>query len=204
MHSPDHSFKDAESAISEPNEVTQISEQLVNTVVENTENLKGTSESTIPINNSESEEMSRSDFSVDKLKGSENYHDWAFAMTNYLTMKGWSKCIQVRVSNVAGASASAEVAAETDETKLNQSKACLALSVETSLFVHIRDCESALKIWKRFQQLYEDRGLLRKIGLLRTLISLRLDESDGMQQYIDNIMTTASKLMCVGFDLQDE
>lgn len=70
--------------------------------------------------------------------------------------------------------------------------------------MHIRSCGSALQIWRKLQNLYEDRGLQRKTTLLRTLISYRLDDCDGMQVYIDGIMNTASKLQSVGFNLTDD
>lgn len=148
------------------------------------------------------DKMSKSDFAIEKLSGSENYHDWCFAISNYLTMKGLKKCITGKLS--ANNIASDTVAAEEDGDKLDQAQSCLALSVEKGLYVHIRDCTSALQIWNKFKKLYEDRGLQRKIGLLRSLISYRLEESDGMQAYIEGIMTTSSKLSCIGFELADE
>lgn len=39
-------------------------------------------------------EMSlKSDFKMDKLKGSENFYDWLFQMENNLAMKGHKNCI---------------------------------------------------------------------------------------------------------------
>lgn len=72
--------------------------------------------------------------------------------------------------------------------KLKKSKNILSLSVETSIYVHIQNAVSALDIWQTLQRLYEDKGLSRKIGLLRSLISIRLEESANMQEYVDNIV----------------
>lgn len=112
-------------------------------------------------------EMSKSEFNVEKLIGSDNYHDWCFAIENLLALKGLKQCIVAK--KVTGAEP--EVAVETDAAKLEQAKSTLALSVEKNLFVHIRNCATALEIWKKFQNLFEDRGLQRKIHLLRTLQS---------------------------------
>lgn len=146
-------------------------------------------------------EMSKNnDFNVEKLSGSDNYHDWCFAVGNLLGYKALKKCITAKAA-VAGQPESAE---EEDAGKLEQAKSILALSVEKNLYVHIRDCDSALKIWRKLQNLFEDRGLQRKITLLRTLISYKLEECDGMQAYIDGITGTASKLQSIGFQLSDE
>lgn len=145
-------------------------------------------------------EMSKSEFNVEKLRDSENYHDWCFAISNLLGLKGLKKCIEAKTA----AAGQPESAVEADADKLEQAKSILALSVEKNLYVHIRTCESALQIWKKFQNLFEDRGLQRKITLLRTLISFRLDQCDGMQNYIDGITCTASKLGGIGFNLTDE
>lgn len=107
----------------------------------------------------------RNEFEVKKLIGSENYHTWQFAMLNYLELRGLEKCIQPK----EGAPA---VAVEANADKLTQAKARLALSIDDSLFVHIRKANSALAIWTTLQHLFEDKGLIRKIGLLRQLISV--------------------------------
>lgn len=142
--------------------------------------------------------MSKSDFNIEKLRDSENYHDWCFAISNVLTLKGLKKCIKAKAGRQP------IVAEEEDATKLDQAKSILALCVEKNLFVHIRSCETALEIWNKFQSLFEDKGLKRKISLLRTLISYKLDECDTMQEYIDGITNTASKLQSIGFTLTDD
>lgn len=144
--------------------------------------------------------MSKGEFNIEKLRGGENYHDWCFSVENLLQLKGLKKCIVAKPA-VAG---QPEAAEEEDATKLDQSKSILSLCVEKNLFVHIRGCTTALSVWRKFQSLYEDRGLERKISLLRTLISYRLDECDSMQQYIDGITNTASKLQGIGFTLTDD
>lgn len=130
-------------------------------------------------------------FTIDKLSGSSNYHTWQFAMKNVLTFKGYGKSIESEV-------------AETDEKIRSASKALISLSVEPHIYVHILSATSAYAVWTTLQGLYEDKGLSRKIGLLRNLISTRLESSDNMQSYVDSIVTNANKLKGVGFDLTDE
>lgn len=127
-----------------------------------------------------------------KLKGSENYHTWAYAVRNLLTLKGFQSFID------------AESTDSTQTTQRDQCKATLALSVDESVYVHIQCHDTPFKMWKALKDLYEDKGLSRKIGLLRKLISTRLETSESMQSYIDDIMTLSAKLTGVGFKLSDE
>lgn len=132
------------------------------------------------------------DLNIVKLKGSENYHTWNFAISNVLALRDLDECL------LSGADE------ETDEAKQKECKAILSLSVEPTIYVHIQRCTSAKEIWEALKNLYDDKGLCRKIGLLRGLISTRLEDSDGMQDYIDKIMGYANKLTGVGFEMSDE
>lgn len=80
----------------------------------------------------------------------------------------------------------------------------LVLSIETHIYVHIQTCETAEDVWTTLQNLYEDKGLSRKIGLLRNLISTRLENCESMQQYIDQILCCSHKLTGIGFAMSDE
>lgn len=150
------------------------------------------------------------EFDFEKLKGSENYSTWKFAMTNFLMLKGLSGCIQQKPPTAATtASGSATVHPpgtpnETDLSKLNNCRAYLSLAVETCIYVHIESCTTGFEIWIALQRLYEDKGLSRKIGLLRLLISTRLEDCQDMQEYVDNIVSTSNKLTGVGFGISDE
>lgn len=144
------------------------------------------------------------DFDIQKLRGSENYHTWQFAMKNLLAYNGLSKCIQTVSLTAEGNDDETIACAETDATKKEKAKAMIVLAVEQSIYVHIDKCESALTVWYTLQKLYEDNGLSRKIGLLRSLIQCRLEDCDNMQDFIDKIKSTANKLMGIGFDISDE
>lgn len=144
----------------------------------------------------------------DKLKGGENFHTWKFAVENFLALKGLSDCIVRRSDEATTSNAAAEsaegVAKELDENKLRSAKAILVLSVDTSIYVHINKCKTALGVWNCLHKIYEDRGLYRKIALLGNLLSNRLNESNGMQDYVDKIVSASNKLGGVGFSVNDE
>lgn len=89
------------------------------------------------------------EFDFEKLKGSENFHTWKFAIENYLALKGMSNCIVHRADTPATSSSAAvvhaaDLAEESDTQKLMSAKAYLSLSVDTSIYGHIQNCTTAL------------------------------------------------------------
>lgn len=127
--------------------------------------------------------------SVPKLLGRENYDDWAFAVENFLVLDGLSKCID---------------GTETNEEKMAKAKAKVVLTLDSSIFVHIREAKTVQDLWNTLKDMYDDKGFTRKIGLLRNLISLRLDNCDSMQAYINQVIETSQKLRRTGFKIDDE
>lgn len=138
----------------------------------------------------------KTDFAVEKLRGSENFHNWVFAMENLLDFKGLRDCI-VPSETVANA------AKEQDVQKLIQAKSTIVLSVDSSLYVHIRRASSALEVWRIFHSMYEDQGVLGSVSLLLNFVSTRLENCDGMQDYLDKLTTYVNKLSAIGINLPD-
>lgn len=147
----------------------------------------------------ETDEMGENKLSVEKLKGSENFHDWVFTMDNYLAMKGLSDCIVAQ--DVAAAET---VAKEVDPKKLSSAKGILVLSMEKNLYPHIRKCVNAIDIWKKVHELFEDRGHLRRSALLEQLVANKLENCDSMASYVADVMTTVSKMENVGLPVCEE
>lgn len=145
----------------------------------------------------------------DRLKGSENFHTWKFAMENFLALKELGDCIihKLDTPTTTGTSEvihAVDVAKESEQKKLNSAKAYLVMGVETSIYIHIQSCTTALDIWNTLRRLYQDKGLTRKIALLKNLLSNKLSDSDGMQDYVDKIVSSSHKLAGVGFPVNDE
>lgn len=126
------------------------------------------------------------------MKGANNYHNWCFAIKNVLAYKSLEGCIEPSPNT------------ETDATKLKNCKAILSLSVEPDLYVHIVNCDSALKIWKLFKDLYDAKGIHRKITLLRGLISTKLEDFHSMQEYLNQIKDYSNKLANIEFTIDDD
>lgn len=140
---------------------------------------------------------------VEKLKGNENYHIWQFAIKNFLAYKGLDDCIVRVESSTEGSTSTISSCKERSEEKCKQAKSIIALSVESSLFIHINKCNTALSMWECLRKLFEDRGMSRRITLLRKLLQVRLDDCESMQSYIDQVITNTEKLNGIGFEISD-
>lgn len=127
--------------------------------------------------------------SVPRLTGRENYSDWAFAVENVFVLEGLTKCLD---------------GSETDSVVVSKAKAKLILTVDPTLFIHVKDTKSAKDVWDKLKKLYEDSGFARKISLVRKLISLRLENCESMESYVNQIIDTAQKLERSAFKLTEE
>lgn len=93
---------------------------------------------------------------------------------------------------------------EADATKLIKAKSKLILLVDPINHSHIKSAISAKEIWNNLNNAFEDNGLTRRVGLLRTLITTQLNESSSVESYVNQIVNTAYKLKSVGMDISDE
>lgn len=121
--------------------------------------------------------------------GRENYADWAFALQNVFILEGLTDCIN---------------GTQTDTVLIGKAKAKIILTLDSLLYIHVKDCDSAREVWDKLRNLYEDSGFARKIGLLRKLISLRLDNCESMEHYVNQVIDTSQKLDRSGFKLSQE
>lgn len=129
---------------------------------------------------------------IDKLKGSEYYHTWAYAVQNLLELNSYENCIKTGAG------------AETDDNKMRKAKARIALSVDKSLYTHTMACTTAYDLWTKLKELFEDKGLVRRIGLLRKLVTTQLENCETMKDYVGQIFETSNKLHGIGFSVADE
>lgn len=100
--------------------------------------------------------------SVSKLKGRENYDVWAFAAENVLILEGLEKCIKDTTNE--------SQASDTSSEDL-KAKAKLILTINSSLYVHIKEAKNTRELWIKLKTMFDDSGFTRRISLLRSLIS---------------------------------
>ncbi|KAG6456671.1 hypothetical protein O3G_MSEX009873 [Manduca sexta] len=125
---------------------------------------------------------------VPKLKGRENYDDWAFATSNFMLLEG------IDLENLP---------ATLSETETKKAKAKLVMTIDSSLYVHIKNETTVNGVWIKLKTLFDDSGYQRKISLLRTLISIRLKNSESMTAYVSHLVETAQKFKSTGFEIVD-
>lgn len=130
-------------------------------------------------------------FTIEKLKGFENYHTWRVAMRSVLIIEGLEECIQAPVTKM-------------DEHQVERARLLIMLNCETACFAFVQNCETAFHVWSELQNLYRNVGLLYKVDLFRSLTSTRLDRCHGIKDYIDKITSLASKLNGYGMPISDE
>lgn len=141
--------------------------------------------------------MNNKDFTITKLRGSENFHAWQFAMKSVLEVSELIDCITLDGADETKVK-------EIKPEKLNQAKARLILAIDESLYVHVERCTTPIEIWNKLKDLFQDKGWSRKIGMLRTLIGIRLENAENMQDYVEKIIGASNKLISIGFEISDD
>ena len=93
-----------------------------------------------------------------KLKG-DNYHDWKFAISMVLHVKG---CWEV----VSGKALKPEAEGKEEwAKKAEEGLTIIGLTVEPSEYTYIRDCTSGAEAWKVLKDTYKKNSYVMRISL---------------------------------------
>lgn len=122
----------------------------------------------------------------------QNYAEWKFQMKNFLIDAGLWNCIEP--SEVG------EVNTELDQRAL----AKICLSIKPSVAAEIKKAKSAKEAWDKLKEVYEDKGVVRRIGLYTSLFRTRFEEFSTMDSYISHIVSIAEQLESIGKPLDNE
>jgi transposase InsO family protein len=131
----------------------------------------------------------------EKLSGITNYGNWKFLMRMYLIHEDLWDCIQ---------EAKPGEPKVTDDRKQQKTLAKICLMVQPSSFSHVRNAETGYKAWNNLRIAYEDRGLCRRLGLLRTLFGLKLEQFSDMEAYLLKITDLDQQLRDINAPLDDD
>lgn len=133
--------------------------------------------------------------SIEKLKGRENYNTWRFAVKTFLEHEDLWSC-------VTGTDTTTEAAKKVRRDIVAKSK--IVLLVDSAIYVHIQNANSAKEVWDKLESTFHDSGLTRKVSLIRSLITTNLANCESIEDYVSKIMTTAQKLNDIKFEISDE
>lgn len=97
-----------------------------------------------------------------------------------------------------------EASYTTDTKKVTRARSRIILSVDTSIFTYIHETKTAKEAWDTLKKTFEDSGLTRKVGLLRELVTTRLENCKSIEEYVNRIILTAHKLNELDFEVRDE
>uniref|UniRef100_A0A1Y1L7N1 Uncharacterized protein n=1 Tax=Photinus pyralis TaxID=7054 RepID=A0A1Y1L7N1_PHOPY len=126
---------------------------------------------------------------IERLKGRENYDSWKFAVQAYLEDLELWECVTGTV---------------TDAKKDTKCRSKIILLLDPLNYVHVQQTTTAKAAWDNLKAVFLDNGLTRRVGLLRTLITTKLEDCHSVEDYINQIVTTAFKLTNVGLTVSDE
>ena len=70
----------------------------------------------------------------------------------------------------------------------------MMLGVDEEVYSHFSYSDSDKQIWKKLRAAFEDKGILRGVGLLTQIVSITLADCPTTSNYVSQIMTTAQKL----------
>lgn len=97
-----------------------------------------------------------------------------------------------------------KVTTETDRRKLARAKVKLIPCIDPINYSHIQSAKIAKEVCEKLQTSFEDSGLTRKVSLLRTMATTRLEKYGSVKNYVNEIVTTVYKLNGLGFTVSDE
>ena len=140
-----------------------------------------------------------SGISIDRLQGRQNYATWKIAVRALLELDNLWDTIEYKVKE-DGVTPVNTIDADKDK----KAKSKIILTMDPVCFVHIQSATTARQVWCRLAEAFEDNGLTRRIGLLRKLISTKLESCNSMEIYVNEIITTATALSSTGFIINEE
>lgn len=123
--------------------------------------------------------MNNSFLAIEKLKGRENYDSWKFAVENYLSHEELWTCV---------------TGTNTNEKSIEKAKSKIILLLDPINYVHVQTAKTAKEVWDKLKVAFDDNGLSRKVGLLRILITTKMEDCNSIEDYVNKIITTAHKL----------
>lgn len=125
---------------------------------------------------------------IEKLHGLDNYLSWKFAIKMMLTLENLWGCVD---------------GSDADGGKDARALARICLSIQPSLYQLVRNCTTSKDAWKKLADAFEDKGLYRKVLLLRQLHRVEYHNFSCMSDYIEGVMKLVAQLSDIGKNIED-
>lgn len=132
---------------------------------------------------------------VKKLLGRQNYDTWKVYAKSYLVIKELWTCTQTELKPEAS---------EADKEKDLKAWSESNLLVDETVLSYVLDTETAKQAWDSLESAFQDSGLCRKVELLKQLVQLTLSKCTSVEDYINRITMTSSRVKRTGLTLDDE
>eukprot|EP00794_Sanderia_malayensis_P003829 gene3829-4362_t len=89
-------------------------------------------------------------------------------------------------------------------TKKNRALAIVVLSIEPCLLYLLGDPQDPVVVWNKLAAQFQKKTWANKLALRRKLYSLRLKESESLQQHIKYMTEVFEELSIVGDPIEEE
>lgn len=131
---------------------------------------------------------------VEKLRGSENYEDWAFAMEAYLSeAELWGTIEQIGDAVIV-----------TDAKKVRRARAKIIRCLDSRVYSHVRGTQGSKDAWEALAKAFQNKGAPMKCQLLEKFATLKMADCRSVEDYVDQKLTLAHRLTQVGMEPPDE
>lgn len=135
-----------------------------------------------------------SSMQIPRLRGSENYEDWTFAMEAYLSHEDlWGT-----IHSIDGA------VLVTAAAKVRKARSKIILALDPRIYSFVRGTVGAQDAWKALEAAFKNRGASRKCALLERFATLRLVDCVSPEDYVDQKLKLAHSLTDAGLEPPDE
>ncbi|CAL1672080.1 unnamed protein product [Lasius platythorax] len=133
----------------------------------------------------------------EELDDRESYNNWKIGMKMALIHENLWHAIEGYPEE--------DSSTESEKNRKEQKAlAKICLMVKPCAYAQVRSAESAREAWLNLQKAYEDKGLSRRLALLRTLAGMILQNFRNMESYVNEIMSVSQKLADMNAPLDDE
>lgn len=129
----------------------------------------------------------------------DNYETWSLQMKSVLIHLDLLHAIEESLGHEAN-----DEAKKVFKTANDKAVATIILAVQSSQLHHIKGIESARGVWNKLREVHLPNTPVRKITLCKKLLSLKMMESEKMNDFLDKFVDLTTKLNETGLVIQDE